>query len=354
MQVKQEGFLKLISLPFSCFFCQQLYFYLNSTERKDILESCFSSLDNLLKSNHSVLAFVFIIENELPIIEQNLIIKLVEEQFTSRSSNIKFLRLLESIVNCFSHELMHPLLLSISKEIINLISLKQGYFLIRALIRSSKNPTVQLSIVKAISGQFSSIAKSLSGSLLIQCMLHNFLCPEFIYEKCCSSNTWALKDQVLAFERKYPKSSMSSFPLNLVLSYLFENIIHWDNSSIVPIVSCAIKNRQTNFNECFVYYLGCKQFLQILVKLGSINFYISNICEFYSPALMLQLHLSILQIQNQFSFDAEALKFIIYIANLIISKLRQLGIPSFNITNRAVKPNCQQAFNNLSIPKTKR
>lgn len=330
-----------MSLPFSCYFCQKLYFHLDSSERTDIIVICFSNLDELLRSNHSVLAFVSIIESEIPVSEQILIIRFMEEQFIQRANNNKFLRLLESIVNCFSHEIMLPLLAAVSRNFSKLIILKQGYYLIRALIRSSKNPTIQLAIANSISDQFISIANSLSGSLLIQCIIHNFLRAEFTYEKCCTSNSWTNQDQ-LVLHRKYEISSMSNYPLHLILCYLFENIIYWDNNSIVPIVLCAIKNSQRNFHDCLVYYLASKVFLRRLVNLGSINNYISSLREFYSPALMLQLHQQFLQVEYRYFNDAEALQYLLYLANLLSFKLRHMGILS--LSNIATKPTYQKGI----------
>lgn len=318
--------MKLMSLPFSCFFCQQLFFCLDKEDRTEIIKMCFSSMDELLNSNHSILSFVFIFENTLTQEEQCLIASLMINQISRHITNKRYLRLLESIVSCFDHENILKILQFIARSIHKIIDKKQGYFLVRALIRSSKYERIQNEIIKTVSSDFLFVATELSGSLIIQCIIHNFGNPSYTYSKCCSNYLTKSKGMKGTITHEYSKDSISLVPLKRLYQCIFESISSWDHDSIKPIVTCAIKVNHSLFNWYFCDLLSSQEFLQNFNCLESKIQIISVMKDSYSPMAKSRLYRSLSDNLLYFAYNKKMFEPLNYFSKLINFPTNQLNM----------------------------
>lgn len=129
---------------------------------------------------------------------------------------------------------------------------KEGYFLIRVIIKSVKCELLQKEIVSLLIDNIKNFYKCHNWSLISQCVIYNFPLKNFIYEKSCSkhvnSNEFIVEDEK---DYDYKNKCVHKF-----ISCLFKNINYWEEKQYLPLVECAIKISKISFQKLFIKYFS--------------------------------------------------------------------------------------------------
>ena len=94
-------------------------------------------------------------------------------------SNYNYLRLLECLLSSLPEEKHFSLIEFITNNINQLIKPRQGYFLIKKLVKINKNYVIQNMIIDKINSMLLEFASSFNGSIICQSILHNFKIKTF-------------------------------------------------------------------------------------------------------------------------------------------------------------------------------
>lgn len=163
----------------------------------------------------------------------------------------KFMRIAECIIGTFQPNLIKPFIDYIIKNLSSFLKSRDGYFLLRTIAKNSKVPEVQVSFVREVNLRFVEFSNSTNGSLLLQSIIHNFALSKFKYIKSCSKHLANNGSDCNDNE------STARSDCNQALAYLYqhitENVRHWDNKNLRPVIECCIK-------------IGGKQFENILLN----------------------------------------------------------------------------------------
>lgn len=159
------------------YFCQTLYIQLSQPDKNDMIINIISNLDILLKSMISFKAIVCLLET--PIAEDiqasglEVLKKLDKNKLLTHT---RYFKVLESIITSLKEEYLDTIINIISSSIIEMLNLKQGYFLLRKIFKNTKQIWLQERIVTLITEKiFVEFMSSNNGCLLCQCIVRNFL-----------------------------------------------------------------------------------------------------------------------------------------------------------------------------------
>lgn len=201
-------------------------------------------LSNNTNMQHSI---IFIFENNISFDEQKVVIDLIKNQLPLLISKLKFMRILECIVGCFENKLIINTIINFCLLNINkIIKEREGYFLLRTIIKSSKDNYSQNLIVENFKFNFMHIIKSHNGSLLIQCILHNFPIKYYKYYKCCSKH----------ISKSFNETSFSSIE-NLKIEDKNTDATLCNNNSYTFLLgnNCSAKEYRNIAYEEFIFYI---------------------------------------------------------------------------------------------------
>ena len=115
----------------------------------------------------------YISKLEYPILPLMMDAKVKKELFYDS----KTLRIFESML-CFKEEYIDFIIRLILTEFEELLSIRQGYFLIRNLIKENKNQDVQKRIIQVISSNTFNFVNTMNGLLICKCIIRNFSIEE--------------------------------------------------------------------------------------------------------------------------------------------------------------------------------
>ena len=214
---------------------------MSESSRLVYLESIFKdNLLNLIHSENGLCSIVFICENELTYIEKVLIIEKMKEYINQDPFNLKLVRLSECLVGCFPFHLVKFIIDFSLDNFSKYILIREGYLLLRIIIKSIKDNDYQKKIVKVISSNFLQNSKNSNGSLLFQCMIYNFPKDKFTYKRSCKGNSKEDQEDESIYDQK-------NKAIYRLIGYLLKYIDEWTHFLIKPIVECAIKISYSSF-----------------------------------------------------------------------------------------------------------
>lgn len=209
-----------------------------------------NNLTRLIKSSNGQCSVIFIYENLNSEEEQMLVIKTLDSFIYEAVWNPKFMRIAECIIGTFQPELIEPFISYIINNLRSFIKSRDGYFLLRTIAKNSKVTALHIAFVKQIKLCFPEFSNCTNGSLLLQCIVHNFALPNYKYIKSCSRHI--ANDSESDQNRSLVRSDNNP-ALSLLYDFITESARHWDNKNLRPVVECCIK-------------IGGKQFENILVN----------------------------------------------------------------------------------------
>ena len=138
------------------------------------------------------------------------------------------------------------------KEFKSLINIREGYFLLRIVVKSIKCMDTQNRLIKIIGEDFLKYALNPNGSLLYQCIIYNFPLEKYEYTKSCSGVVFKEHNS----SSNYMKIDYKNTAVIKLISYLFTIINYWDHELIKPIVECSIKVGKIMFENSFMLELN--------------------------------------------------------------------------------------------------
>lgn len=140
-------------------------------------------------------AFVCLLETPLASDAQDIIIAHLSKIETSHYlSHSRYLKLLESFITCLGESKIGFMIDIISISPYEFIQSKQGYFLIRKLLKYTKLENLQIQITKSFASDIHRFVECQSGLLLLQCLIKYFSKAEIAVE--------AVPSNSLSFNKK--------------------------------------------------------------------------------------------------------------------------------------------------------
>ena len=244
-------YIGLLKHHYSSFFCQHLFYYLSLETRKDILTNICQNMGNLHNNNSGQCSVIFIFENNLTKEEKKLVMQILSPDLKNLIWNPMFMRIAECLVVRFMLEdTIHIIEYCIS-NIFEFLRFREGYFLIRIIVKSAKQPYLQKKILDIIEykSNFFKLSKTSNGSLLIQCIIYNFPLDFCYFEKSCSKHLLNEEDEKL--RNQAVNNNKDNKEIKRLNDVILLNISNWDNKLIKQVVECAIK-KSPSFENSFI------------------------------------------------------------------------------------------------------
>lgn len=165
----------------------------------------------------------------------------------------------------------------------DLIISREGYFLIRTIIKAIKDDDLQMAIVNTVKDNFQRMIKTSNGSLLIQCMIHNFPCVSFTYFRSCSQHI----EKNISSKETAPIKDYNNKAVNQLMIVIFKNVDLWDVKLAYPIIDCLLRVGNSALVSTFMKFydqinLKGKYFLDRLLALNNGNEYMTKIFKLLS------------------------------------------------------------------------
>ncbi len=294
----QENVIDIINTNYSNYFFQKLFFNLSEQIRTRLIQEICENIEKIYFTKNGICTIISIFENLTSFKDQKLFIDLLYSLF-NEIWNPNKIRLAECIVGCFPQRLVEHIVELSLRTFMYLIKVREGYFLLRIIVRSYKDINIQSRIMGIIMKEFKKIAFTSNGSLLLQCIIHNFPLAKYIYTKSCintnqhkeEENTKNTKDNIYDYDNEAV--------YGLILS-LMNHVEFWDDELIKPIVDCAIKVSPLSFKKALLDKMNNKHFVNEFLRLIQSKYFIKLIV-------------------NQVNFEKTELEEIIFI---IIEKIR--------------------------------
>lgn len=162
--------------------------------------------------------------------------------------NLKIIRLSECLVGCFPFHLVKFIIDFAIDNFSKYLLIREGYFLLRIIIKSIKDYDYQKMITKVISSDFLQNSKNSNGSLLFQCMIYNFPKEKFTYKRSCKGNSKEDQEDDVYYDQK-------NKAIYKLIGYLLKYVDEWTHYLIKPIVECAIKISYSSFEIKFTKFI---------------------------------------------------------------------------------------------------
>ena len=134
-----------------------------------------------------------------------------------------------------------------------MLKIREGYFLLRAIVKTAKDEDTQERIIDLISNKFHKIIIGDNGSLLCQCIIYNFPLSHYYHNKTCSKY---LEEDNYNKEKKEEVKKLAydenNKPTKMLIKLVFSSIDYWDEKQFKPLLECGIKVSKSIFEKRFV------------------------------------------------------------------------------------------------------
>lgn len=168
----------LLRQTYANYFCQSLFSKLDLDCKHEFVVCIFSNLSLLLKNMISFRAIISILEqNPIPSKTRKTALKFFMKIPPSELlTHIRYIKTIETLLPKMDDQELNNMILMVSPIFKELLGLKQGYFLIKKIIKRSESDQLKMQIILIIkqigAPQFLS---NNNGYLLSKCILKNFL-----------------------------------------------------------------------------------------------------------------------------------------------------------------------------------
>lgn len=252
LAIEQE-FLDFLTKPYSNYFCQQLFFFLEMPERIKLIKDLIPKILELVKGSKGKCSIIFILENLQTEQEKQLVIKLLDPVIFTYIWEPKFMRIGESLIGTYKRASIQFLLDFIISNLTDFVKVREGYYLLRTVVKHLKTPEEQMKIITVINENFLEIAKNFNGSLLLQCIIHNFPIPTYNYTK---SSISCVNNNGLAPKVNKEGMNDNNKALEILYSTFIQHSDEWDNNKLKAVVECAIKFGSNQFGKLYLNNLS--------------------------------------------------------------------------------------------------
>ncbi len=204
-------------------------------------------------SRYGNISLINLIEHELSFKEQQIftgIIKSMIDQTGSLTNlGIEYFSIMEIMICCFHLECTLFLRQLGINSFLKLLKFKEGYFLLRAIVKVTKDPKAQKEICDLVISNFSDIAFTQNGSLICQAVIYNFPLAKYVHLLTTSGYIWKEQNIMINKGIFYDNSNKST---NELISTLFNFPTKWGVFHLRQIVDCALRNSKGIFESKFM------------------------------------------------------------------------------------------------------
>lgn len=166
----------LMKQTYANYFCQLLFKKLDDQCKYEVVMEIIGNLSQMLKNMISFKASVSILETPLKESTQDEILKVLSTVCKSTLiSHARYLKVLEVLITHLNEDKISVILDIIKPVFSSLLKIKQGYFLLRKIVKKVQSIELKHKIINFI--EMAEIAETLSnnnGCLLIQCIVKSF------------------------------------------------------------------------------------------------------------------------------------------------------------------------------------
>lgn len=243
-----------------------------------MLRKITNDIYNLIKSSNGQCSVIFVYENIQAEEEQSLVISLLSPFIYDIIWKPKFMRIAECVVGTFRLYLIQFLIDYTILKMDLFIKSRDGYFLLRTVIKTCKSPHIQLSIINGVESSFHEFVNNSNGALLIQCIIHNFALPKYNYIKSCSRHLYQEDEQAITVDQKRQQSNPA---LEKLFKIILDNFKEWDNKNLKPIIECCIKVGNKQFEKLFVKQASNSNCIEMLILSSYGMNYIKLLSKFF-------------------------------------------------------------------------
>lgn len=271
-QIIKDKYLSYLATPYANYVCQFLFFILPSSLRLSIISTIFTNknYEELSKNNLGQSSIIYILENNLSLQEKNLVVSLIKDNLNAFICLDSLIRITECIVGSFENDIVFDLIKLIAFNLDKLSKTQEGYFLLRVTMKAVKNTTLQNIIIEELEKNFINYVKVFNGSLIVQCIIHNFNNYNFKYNKSCTKQHESINNHDISSskefcnnkeENKKNKDNLNNHKiiknnaLNNLMKLIVINSKLWFENHFKPILDCAIKSSTILFENCLYEFL---------------------------------------------------------------------------------------------------
>lgn len=201
--------INLINHPYANYFCQIIFDKTTTKNRLVAIKIILANIFELSKTEVSLRSTSAILDNDLEEECQKEIAKQLKSIPDQSLLNNRILKLLEPILN-FKRKYTLFLENFIFRNFAKLLKIRQGYFLLRKLVKNAKDNETQLKIVDNIIKIQKDNFNNVNGSLLGQCLIMNFQLHEVDENMITTENTQIILDTNFDDEFVYFKDFLKS------------------------------------------------------------------------------------------------------------------------------------------------
>ncbi len=320
------------------YFLQTLYYRLSHTSRCEVLEKINQNTDMIYENNNGLCSLIFVIENTCNPKEVSILMNMIKSNFKEHKWNKYFLRVLESVICCFPLESILFIREFALNNFYKLINIREGYFVLRSVVKISKCHEIQNLIFSYISKNFVKFVNGPNGSLICQCLLHNFPLEQYIHTKSYSKHLQKESSK----ETNIIKYDMNNPVIIKLIKLLFVNIQIWQKKSFRALLECAIKVSITPFEIRLIKSI--KKYDRPLEKIVSFDTHYELLKEIISNLSNEGFYFII---NYLFEYLQEAFYQVEHLINQRKKKLQEIKTKKFTSQKSVYSININNSFNNI-------
>lgn len=166
----------MLKQTYANYFCQLLFKRLDTICKYEIIKEIVNNLSKMLKNMISFKATISILETPLTDeIHDEIIMVLSTICKSTLTSHTRYLKVIEVLITYLKEEKIYKILDIIDPIFSSLLKMKQGYFLLRKIIKRIHDIQLKWKIINLIEKSgIADILNNNNGCLLIKCIIKNF------------------------------------------------------------------------------------------------------------------------------------------------------------------------------------
>lgn len=355
----KEKYISLLRHHYTSYFCQHLFFKLTREARLEVLSEICDNIEYLYKNNNGQCSIIFIFENDLSNEEKQVVLDKLNPKMMKLIWKPMFMRVLECLIVRYPLNQVRYIIEYAIDNMGEFLKLREGYFVIRIIVKSVKMIELQARIIDYIANQnnFFNLAKTSNGSLIFQCIIYNFPLDQCFFEKSCSKHISS--GQKKHQSNQFAKYDKNNYQIIRFMKLIISNRSYFDHKLVRNVVECAIKQcpsfevellKQISHNSNII-----PELLHLSCGLELLEMCFQNFSELSKSQLIVQVKLYSDQYFSHKSLKDFIIKFKHYLPNQDKHKkfdMSELNLAKANFKDKKAEfslydsVNCDQINNN--------